>query len=373
MLLIFFFFFNDTATTEIYTRPYTLSLHDALPISAPGARAAGAGRGVDARRIHGRADARRRARGGPGQRRAPGRAGPPARRRDALSRGAAGLRARVARGPDPRRGAQGPRRGALAARVVERSSAPAAARDGGRPGPGGRLVLSRRSPQSRGRPRGCAGCLRAGRRARAPQHPGALRSGNCARPAQSPGRRYADVSPLAGGRRRVIRVVVDDLAFLAATAVVRPATTRLDPTTPAVRRLEAVGGTAFTSRLQLQKELAVGAAVVTAGGGDLPAEFVIHAVIRSDTEPVTRDGVARAWRSTLEQAREWEFTSLTVPPIGTGAGNLSVEDAADIMVPILKSHLGSAAFPASVSIVVETSEERDAFEAALRRSGAAES
>src|SRR5688572_32335273 len=30
MLLLSFFFFNDTATTEIYT----LSLHDALPISA---------------------------------------------------------------------------------------------------------------------------------------------------------------------------------------------------------------------------------------------------------------------------------------------------------------------------------------------------
>src|SRR5437763_16827613 len=29
--LFFFFFFNDTATTEIYT----LSLHDALPITAP--------------------------------------------------------------------------------------------------------------------------------------------------------------------------------------------------------------------------------------------------------------------------------------------------------------------------------------------------
>src|SRR6188472_786835 len=28
-----FFFFNDTATTEIYTCDYTLSLHDALPIS----------------------------------------------------------------------------------------------------------------------------------------------------------------------------------------------------------------------------------------------------------------------------------------------------------------------------------------------------
>src|SRR6516165_1011393 len=31
MLIVFFFFFNDTATTEIYT----LSLHDALPILAP--------------------------------------------------------------------------------------------------------------------------------------------------------------------------------------------------------------------------------------------------------------------------------------------------------------------------------------------------
>src|SRR3712207_9473389 len=32
----YFFFFNDTATTEIYT----LSLHDALPIWRPGSRAA---------------------------------------------------------------------------------------------------------------------------------------------------------------------------------------------------------------------------------------------------------------------------------------------------------------------------------------------
>src|SRR5207247_339110 len=82
------------------------------------------------------------ARGGPGQRPAGGRAGRPARRRDALPRGAAGLRARAARRPDPRRGAHGPRRAAFAPRVVERSGAAPAARVGGRPGPGGRLVLS---------------------------------------------------------------------------------------------------------------------------------------------------------------------------------------------------------------------------------------
>src|SRR5210317_1304225 len=32
-VLYLFFFFNDTAPTEIYTLSYTLSLHDALPIS----------------------------------------------------------------------------------------------------------------------------------------------------------------------------------------------------------------------------------------------------------------------------------------------------------------------------------------------------
>src|SRR2546430_7510280 len=45
-MLVCFFFFNDTATTEIYT----LSLHDALPISASSRRAAGQRRPAGASR-----------------------------------------------------------------------------------------------------------------------------------------------------------------------------------------------------------------------------------------------------------------------------------------------------------------------------------
>src|ERR1043166_10120587 len=86
----------------------------------------------------------------------------------------------------------------------------------------------------------------------------------------------------------MIRVVVDDLASFAADAPVRPATTRLDPPAAALRRLEIVGGQEFQTRIRLSRELAVGAAVVTAAGGDLPAEVVIHAVIRRETEPGTR-------------------------------------------------------------------------------------
>jgi len=170
----------------------------------------------------------------------------------------------------------------------------------------------------------------------------------------------------------VTRVVVDDLAFRSTDAIVRPATARLDPTTPVVRRLETVGGRAFSDSLHLARELAVGAAVVT-GGGDLPAEFVIHAVIQSDEQPVSRTSVARAWLSALQRAQEWQLARLTAPPLGTGAGNLTMEDAAAIMVEVLKAHRQSAGFPVEVCFVVETAEDLAVFETALRRAAASES
>ena len=165
----------------------------------------------------------------------------------------------------------------------------------------------------------------------------------------------------------MIQVVVDVLAFAAADAIVRPATARLEPMPPAARRIEQFGGPDFLERIQPRHELAVGAAVVTAAGGQLPAEFVIHAVIQSDTEPVSRRSVEVAWRSALQRAQEWEFRHLTAPPLGTGAGNLMLEDAAEIMVAVLVAHGAQAPFPGEVSIVVETADDRDLFDAVARR------
>jgi len=165
----------------------------------------------------------------------------------------------------------------------------------------------------------------------------------------------------------VIRVVVDDLGFLPSDAIVRPATAQLEPTTPALRRLEQLGGPEFRRQLQLHNELVVGAAVVTGAGGDLPAEFVIHAVIQSREEPISRRGVARAWRSVLERAREWGFARLTVPPLGLGAGNLSLEEAAEILISVVQEQPAGVDAPADVAIVVETEEQREVFEGVLRR------
>ncbi len=164
----------------------------------------------------------------------------------------------------------------------------------------------------------------------------------------------------------MIRVVVDDIAFVQADAVIRPATTTLEPTSSALRHLEQVGGAGLQRQSQVQQALAVGAAVVT-GAGELPTEFVIHAVIRSVNEPVTEAGIRRALTSALQRAVDWQFARVTVPPLGTGAGNLSVDDAARVMVDVLSQHAAVAAYPTDVAIVVETEEDKHVFDALLRR------
>src|SRR2546422_9055789 len=109
-VIFFVFFFNDTATTEIYT----LSLHDALPICQVSAAApqrpadlragrAGSGSGGPAApRCAGlEAHARAGGAGAPAHPRAPrgeaGRRGAPRPNRGAVARGGAGVRAAAAR------------------------------------------------------------------------------------------------------------------------------------------------------------------------------------------------------------------------------------------------------------------------------------
>ncbi len=164
----------------------------------------------------------------------------------------------------------------------------------------------------------------------------------------------------------MIRVVVDDIASVSADAVVRPTNGNLEAITPALRRLELAAGPRFRDLCRVQRELAVGAAVVTAGG-DLPAELVVHAVIMARGEGVSKSGVRRAVEAALRQSAQWQIGTLALPPIGIGAGQLSAEDAADALLPAIEEHVRNADHPANVLIVVETDLEREIFETRLAR------
>jgi O-acetyl-ADP-ribose deacetylase (regulator of RNase III) len=164
----------------------------------------------------------------------------------------------------------------------------------------------------------------------------------------------------------VIRVVVDDLAFVEADAVIRPTTAFLEPTSVSLRRLERIGGPQFWEQLTTHGELAVGSAVVTASG-DLTADLVVHAVICSPDQPVTVHNVKRALISALQRAGDWQLALVAVPPMGTGAGNLELEDAAAAMVEVLGLALNTATYPKEVCIVVDDDEQRAVFETYLKR------
>lgn len=159
-------------------------------------------------------------------------------------------------------------------------------------------------------------------------------------------------------------MVVGDLASVAADAVVRPANGNLEAITPALRRLELAAGPSFREFCHAQRELGVGAAVVTTAGA-LTVELVVHAVIMTRAEPVTNAGVRRAAEAALRQAAQWHIGTLALPPLGTGAGQLSTEDAAAALLHVVWEHGRNADHPATVVIVVETDAEREIFEARL--------
>lgn len=143
-------------------------------------------------------------------------------------------------------------------------------------------------------------------------------------------------------------------------AVLRPVRSDLAGITQASRRLEAAAGEQVRKRLEGMGELPMSSAVLTPGG-DLAIGFIIHAVVEAHDEGPSSMGVQRALINGLRRAREWEMTSLAVPPLGLGVGALDPEDAARAMIEVLVDHLGEGEPPHELVIVVENPYEEELF------------
>ncbi len=164
----------------------------------------------------------------------------------------------------------------------------------------------------------------------------------------------------------MIRVRVGEIASSGARAILRPVAADGSAVTPAMRRLDVAAGEELGAQFARLGELPVGSAAIT-GGGALAAELVVHVVVRSSEEDVTRDGVRRGLVNGLRRLRELEIDDAALAPLGTGAGNLDAEDAAALMVPLLLEHADRGGFPSDITVFVDTDYERDCFEAALAR------
>ena len=87
-----------------------------------------------------------------------------------------------------------------------------------------------------------------------------------------------------------------------------------------------------------------GSAVAT-GAGNLPAQYVFHAV-----GPVYRDGrhgepelLASCYRKCLEMAEERDLRTVSFPAISTGVYGYPMEEAARVAIGAVRAHFGDPA------------------------------
>ena len=164
----------------------------------------------------------------------------------------------------------------------------------------------------------------------------------------------------------MIEVVVDDLAFVEADAILRPADDTLAPLTPAMKRLDLQAGARFAALCRVQSPLDAGAAVVT-GGGDLSAPLVVHLVLQDADGSGGLEVIRRALRSAWQQAAAWQLERIAAPLIGVGPGRLSIEDAAELLGESFPGKEGALGAPHTLRIVVDSDEERTTVDAAIRK------
>ncbi len=162
----------------------------------------------------------------------------------------------------------------------------------------------------------------------------------------------------------MIQVIVDNLASVAADAILRPSDATLNPISDAASRLDQQAGPRFAEQRRLSSPLKAGAAVVT-GSGDLPAPFVLHAIIRDPDSGVGPHVVRRALLSAWQRATDWELGVIAAPLVGADAGLLSLEEAATLLAETFPPSQGGCPF--ELQIVVERDSDRELVEAIVRR------
>ena len=155
----------------------------------------------------------------------------------------------------------------------------------------------------------------------------------------------------------MIRVLVDDLAFLEVDAVVRPSDQVLEPASLSAGRTDHMAGEEFLQQRRVASPLEVGSAVVT-GGGELAAPYVIHVIIKGDEINADRDTVERALQSAWHRATEWQLARVATPLVGTGPGQLTIEGAAELLKHTLDAR-PQTAYPSEVQVVLDGEHDRD--------------
>jgi O-acetyl-ADP-ribose deacetylase len=128
-----------------------------------------------------------------------------------------------------------------------------------------------------------------------------------------------------------------DVTQLEVDAIANAANTHLLHGGGVAGAIARAAGPALESESRERAPIALGSAVATTAG-DMPSRWVIHAATMVD--PGGRSSaevIEQATRSTLEVAEELGARSLALVAFGTGVGGFPLDEAARIMVGVVRS------------------------------------
>ena len=124
-------------------------------------------------------------------------------------------------------------------------------------------------------------------------------------------------------------------------AIVNPANSALTMTVGVASAIKRKGGVLIEEEAIRQGPIEVGEAVLTPGG-NLPATHVIHAAAVGPDMKTDAATITRTTRAVLALADKHRLTSLALPALGTGAGQVAPSAAAEAMLGTVIPHLKSA-------------------------------
>lgn len=161
-----------------------------------------------------------------------------------------------------------------------------------------------------------------------------------------------------------IRMVEGNIALLDVDAVVNAANKQLKLGGGVAGAIRVHGGPSIQAECDRLSPIDVGEAVIT-GGGNLKAQFVIHAVGPIFGEGDEDSKLAAATLSCLEIARDRKIRSLGMPAISTGVYGFPLRKCSEIMLQVSRDFLKDHEYPEEVVFCLYGEEAFSVFKVAM--------
>ena len=137
-----------------------------------------------------------------------------------------------------------------------------------------------------------------------------------------------------------LEVIATDVTKLDVDAIANAANTHLMHGGGVAGAISRAGGPAVQRESDERAPIELGEAVETTAG-EMPARWVIHAATMELGGPTSGPIIEQATRSTLARAEELGCRSLALVAFGTGVGGFPQDEAARLMVGVVREHEGA--------------------------------